>query len=213
MLLQRLAATILAGTVSGTLATRETLRSALRTATDSVHRRLERGLLLSDPRLSKADYRQVLAAYYGFYRPLEARLAWVWPAGLDAARLHKRLWLAQDLQELGLSACGLAALPHGEGMPPLRDESEAMGCLYVLEGACLGGQVLLRSIQPRFDGEGGFRFLEGYGLETGRMWRNFLSCLNDFQNRDERDQQRLIASAVATFETFERWLALRECLR
>ena len=98
-------------------------------------------------------------------------------------------------------------------MPPLRDESEAMGCLYVLEGACLGGQVLLRSIQPRFDGEGGFRFLEGYGLETGRMWRNFLSCLNDFQNRDERDQQRLIASAVATFETFERWLALRECLR
>lgn len=87
-----------------------------------------------------------------------------------------------------------------------RSEAEAMGALYVTEGARLGAAVLRRQvfgplgISPRWGG----RFLAAGG--AGRRWAAFLEALEGRVITD-RDVAEAIAGARAAFEVFRRALA------
>jgi heme oxygenase len=47
--------------------------------------------------------------------------------------------------------------------------------MYVIEGATLGGQVIVRRVNKlmRLPGPHGAGFYAGYGLHNGRMWLSF----------------------------------------
>lgn len=205
-------AVILSGIVTQSSANNP-LRSALRQATAAVHERVEQGALLLAPDLTPAAYRNVLQAYYGFYAPLEARLAPVAATveGLGWSQRVKLPWLEADLCALGCTR--LEALPRYTGLPPVERPEQALGALYVLEGASLGGQVLCRRLSRHPELVGGLRFLRGYGDATGRRWREFLGCLRSQERQPVRVQERLISSAVDTFQGFARWLEQQECLK
>ncbi|RFA27337.1 hypothetical protein CAI21_15010 [Alkalilimnicola ehrlichii] len=192
------------------------LRNELREATADTHRRLERRLLLLAPNLDLPAYKRVLQAYYGFYHPLEQRLTPVANTipGLDWPHRAKTPWLCRDLAVVApeqapvvLAACG-----H---LPTVDHAAQVLGCLYVLEGATLGGQVLCRHVATRtgLSPHRGLAFLHSYGNATGRRWRDFVNCLNAFETSANTERQRLTAAAENTFRTFENWLELRECLR
>ncbi len=187
---------------------------ALREATKEAHERLGRALPLTSPELTLDTYRVVVEAYYGFHAPLEPRLvaAAATSDGAVPIRGREKLWrLRRDLRALGSTDGRIAALPQCSWVPDVSTVQRTLGCLYVIEGATLGGRIVARSVREHL-GLGpstGASFFEGYGPATGAMWRSFLECLNAC----ETSRAEVVEAAVETFGALERWLSGRSVLR
>ncbi len=184
-----------------------TILKRLRSETSERHADLEQKLPLVDPHLSRDGYRAILEGFFGYYVPLEAQLGGsaVW-GGLDfdfSAR-RKVPQLEKDLGVLGRTT---EDLPQCAELPELVTISQVLGCLYVIEGATLGGQIITRHLQANLGitPETGGAFFAGYGVENGARWQAFGAMITaaaaQFGGEDE-----IVASANRTFETLELWL-------
>ncbi len=187
----------------------ESLRFRLRHATDAAHRRLEESLALQDRCRSTEGYAAVIARMWGMYAPLEAELARVdlGALGLDMESRFKAGWLLTDLAALGFSARDIAALPRAARIPVLDDPVDALGVLYVVEGAALGGQVISRQLEARLSvtSQSGGRFFASYGARVGETWRAYLAVL-EATGATPDAAARIEAAALDTFACFEAWL-------
>jgi heme oxygenase len=183
----------------------------LREATRAQHDSLERKLNVLRPDLSRRDYEVLLGRFLGYYCPLEANLRTVVPwetLGFDFDARRKAGLLVRDLHSLGYGESHTRNLPRCADLPELPDLPAAIGCLYVLEGATLGGQVVARHAAPLLglDRSHGCAFFLAYGDEVGRRWRAF----GDFARRHvsgDADARRAARAARETFEKLERWLS------
>lgn len=186
------------------------LLTALRSATTEAHRRLEDTVDIPRVVLDPEGYRRLLAAFFGFYRPLERELAALtgWEScGLDLAGRWKTPWLASDLAALGLEAPALQTLPDCAALPALDGLARGLGCLYVLEGATLGGRQITALMQGSPAPPEARRFFASYGAETGLRWREFLAGLRSFEERSTAPERAdLLAAALDTFHGLQRWL-------
>ena len=171
-----------------------------------MHRRVEASFDLDSRCGSVAAYRALLEDLLSLYRPLERALAGIaWTSsGLDYGSRRKVALLESDLLDLDRTARDLAALPDvaAEWLPTTL--ADGFGTLYVIEGSTLGGRIILQRLRPLIgvgpDWAG--RFFNGYGLQTGAMWRSFVAALNGWPaKRDEVDAAE--RAAVATFANFE----------
>ncbi|WPN54880.1 biliverdin-producing heme oxygenase [Pseudomonas sp. P9_2] len=191
------------------------LLESLRTGTGLLHVALEKRLPFFSERLDAQWYRRLLQAYYGFYQPMEAALynGGLIPDGIDIASRVKTPTLVNDLRALGLDSHTLAALPRCTQLPALDTPAACLGALYVLEGATLGGQVLRREMASRLaiEADNGGAFLDVYGAETGRRWKDFLDYLAH-QPLDASARARAVMGARSTFSGFEQWLERQEVL-
>ncbi len=191
------------------------LLEALRTGTGLLHVALEKRLPFFSEQLDADWYQRLLQAYYGFYRPMEAALfdGGLIPDGFDSALRVKTPTLVNDLHALGLNEMAVGALPRCCELPTLATPAACLGALYVLEGATLGGQVLRREMARRLDldANNGGAFLNVYGAETGRRWKDFLDYLGR-QPLSTAAKQHAVMAACATFSCFEQWLASQEVL-
>jgi heme oxygenase len=185
------------------------LREQLKCQTATLHLRIEAQLGLLESPLSLARYRQVLEAFYGFYAPIEiglSRLAATGPPlGLP---LRARAGLIEsDLLALGLSRRELSELPWCAELPRLSCREHLAGCLYVLEGACLGGQVVAKALEQQLElAKGrGASFFVGDADGTAARWALVLTWLEGLVRVGARTEQ-IVASARATFFTLGRWL-------
>lgn len=173
------------------------------------HVTIERQIDLKRVCGSRTAYAGHLARLYGFYQPLEAAL-WdaeaVRKAGLGNERSKTPL-LLRDLRTLGVD---MRVLPLCRALPP-HDDAQALGCLYVLEGASLGGQVITRLVQERLGigPDDGGAFFYGYGGETAAMWESFRASLEGYAQNPER-QEAIIGSARATFDSLGSWLGVEK---
>ena len=181
--------------------------AVLRDRTRTEHQAIEQTLGLMSDTLTGAEYRRALERFHGFWRPLEARLRQV-PAldatGIDLAAREKAPLLVLDLRALGVEVPLGARLC--EDLPSLDSVAAALGCLYVTEGASLGGQVVSRHLRARLDitpATGG-RFFHGYGELTGEMWRAFGAVVSAFPLTAET-QAEMVESAIATFRLLREW--------
>jgi len=96
--------------------------------------------------------------------------------------------------------------PVSEELPAIQTVEQAIGALYVLEGATLGGksisQLLLKTgIGLQIEN---LSFFNAYGKETGPMWMQFLSYLNHYTT--EAKQATIIQTANETFLKFKLWI-------
>lgn len=187
------------------------LRETLRAATRLQHERIEQRLAIADRVRCKPAYVRLLERNYGIYAPLETRIGHFTREfalrGLNLSSRHKTPWIESDLRVLRFTTENIRAIPLCVDLPNLPNLSCALGCLYVLEGATLGGQVLLRCFKEAFglDAGSGARFFSGYGRRTGMMWKSFVAFVNAQESTD-LDTGEVIASARATFECFEGWM-------
>jgi heme oxygenase (biliverdin-IX-beta and delta-forming) len=192
-----------------------TLRRGLQLATRQAHIRIEQRMPFAAPHFDVASYRQLLAAFHGFYRPLEQRLA-ASARCLTALQWDQRVklpLLTMDLLALGMTCGDIEALPICDRLPAVETPSRALGCLYVVEGSTLGGQVVQRLL---FDSLGAavadaLAFFRSYGTEVGTRWRGFLVCLEALKDDKEAEEAKL--TAVDTFRALENWLDERGVLR
>ncbi|WP_439864102.1 biliverdin-producing heme oxygenase [Pseudomonas antarctica] len=191
------------------------LLEALRTGTGLLHVALEKRLPFFSERLDTLWYQRLLQAYYGFYGPMEAALydSGLIPDGFDQVLRVKTPTLVNDLYALGLDDDAIGALPVCATLPNFDTPAACLGALYVLEGATLGGQVLRREMAQRLnvDADNGGAFLNVYGAETGRRWKDFLDYLGSLP-LDAPAKQRAVEAACSTFSGFEHWLERREVL-
>jgi len=181
----------------------------LRTETRPQHDAIETALDLTSKTLTLDDYRRTLERFYGFYLPLEAGLAkiggWM-ERGLDLTERQKTRHLQIDLRALGVS--DLNTLPVCTDLPPHGTVAAAFGCLYVLEGATLGGQLIIPLLRNRLGitPETGGRFFHAYGDRTGAMWQSFRAALTASVVKP-CDEDEVVAAAKDTFLTLQHWIS------
>jgi heme oxygenase (biliverdin-IX-beta and delta-forming) len=191
-----------------------TILMHLKHATRNNHARLEQHPLLHrlrDPQLSLDEYGTILRILYGFYAPVEARLGRIadWTQrGLALEERRKSPLLRHDLRALNQRT--LAPTQWCNSLPELKSVPFAIGCLYVLEGATLGGQIIARDVQRHLGLHAmrGTAFFSGYGPATGAMWRTFGQFVAEYA-APLPDDAAIIAGANATFVAFEHWLNAR----
>ena len=187
-----------------------TIRELLKVGTQAHHARAEASLPLMDEGLTVDRYRQMLARLLGFYAPLERRLAGAdWSRiGLDPARRRKSPLLVADLRALALTDAQITALPRCEELPEARSLSDALGCLYVLEGATLGGQLVRRHVAARLGigPQNGCAFFAAYGDAVGPMWREYQQRLATLVDGGEAAADAVVDAARRTFDALTHWL-------
>ena len=187
------------------------LRQRLKRETAAVHQHLEAQLGLLDPGLDVPRYLRVLGTFYGFYVPVEIDLTRLAAAASTLGfPLRPRAGLIErDLLALGRAPADLSALPLCGDRPQLCCVEDLAGCLYVLEGACLGGQVVSAVLHRRLglSKESGAAFFAGDGKETLPRWTAVVAWLDGLP-RNGASSARIISTATATFDAFARWAAV-----
>lgn len=182
------------------------LLNSLRSATAHCHQALESEMNLLERLRKTESRRETLIRFHGLYAPLEERLG----SACDWARYEwdfegrrKLGWLAQDLREAGVGRPEDCV--RCERLPALIDFESAVGCLYVLEGSTLGGQMITRMLlNPNAGPPVRMRFFQAYGSETPQRWREFCLWAEHHGSR-EFSHERAASAAVDTFDAFSRW--------
>lgn len=178
----------------------------MRSATDIAHRRLEQGLDLLTPPLSRARFLVTLARFWGFHAVWEPALRKRRDLiGLMAERYRIDL-LVRDLMALGLSHEMIDALPRCEAAAELCTSTErALGSLYVLEGSTLGAQLITRALlDAPWLPPSGLSYFNPYGPRTGAMWREIRAALN--ASSSPVADPLVVRGARATFAQLHDWL-------
>lgn len=189
------------------------LLERLRERTEPLHRRLEAESQLLSPGADERTYARYLTKLWGFHAPVERDLAKIKKlarVGLPLDERRKCPALAADLQALGHSRAGVLSLPRCAFSPRLVDVPSALGCMYVLEGATLGGQVVFHELSRTLPDtmQTASRYLRIYGSETGARWRQFTAGLGRFSGTP-REEARVLDTACDTFAAVRRWFAER----
>ncbi len=183
--------------------------TTLRRETHALHVHLETLLGLPTAIHTVDQYRSVLQQFYGFYRPMEYRIAQIgtWRAiGLDCAQRRKLPFLAADLAQLGVSLRQRHALPRA-ALLPFSSRGAAFGAFYVLEGATLGGQRIAPVLASLDAGIArSTAFFANYGERTGVMWHEFRGALSGFAAAQPDAAEAIIQGARATFLAFAAWI-------
>jgi heme oxygenase len=175
----------------------------LREETRTQHEALDDALELTSHEWTVGDYTRLLERFHGLHAPLEEALGQRDDLGLDFESRRKLPALERDLRALG----GEAVPPRADGLPRLDSRAAALGCLYVLEGSTLGGQILARHFADALGltPERGLSYHSGYGAETGQRWKEVQQLLRDGL-RDPAQQGVAVKAARETFDAFHRWL-------
>jgi heme oxygenase len=180
----------------------------LNSSTASLHAQIEQVI---DPlrRIdSLEEYASLLVRNWGIYRPLEARLGQMdWKAaGIDFSARQKCRLLEKDLSALRIST---ADIETTSDLPLLPSINAGLGCLYVLEGATLGGQIISKHLHEKLSihPDNGGAFYGGYGSKTGEMWTSFKKASTAYC-MDEKCMSQAEQGAVETFQKFIHWFSV-----
>ncbi len=180
--------------------------SSLRRETRQAHERIDIDIRRGDWLRSPSAYAAFLERNLRFQRIVEAAVAPVALRleGLGYADRRRTPLLENDLAALA----GAGVLPEPEEQPSVptpellvNGPGEAFGCLYVIEGAMLGGTVLARWIESRLGYDRGFGASSFAARHGGpmRRWRAFGALVEARVASVPGDRVPMIAAAQTTF--------------
>ncbi len=186
-------------------------------ATHLAHRRLEPQVDIYRPNFDIHDYRRLLQVFWGFYQPLERKLAvltdHIFPT-LYSRERYKAPYLEQDLLSLGMTETDIAVLPLCGRLPALPTLPQAFGVLYVIDGAVLGRRIAtthvtdILGISPSQGGSFFSSLSSSYNVPINSSWQEFIAMTATMESTEHQDL--VIQSAVDTFECLETWLDHRK---
>ena len=115
---------------------------------------------------------------------------------------EKISWLESDLSYLSIGS-----LERASARADIPSAAAAFGAIYVIEGATLGGQVIMRQVIPGlgFDQPAGCRYFQGYGEKTGEKWKATREAITRFYESVDQGAEvapTMVSSALATFKLF-----------
>lgn len=173
----------------------------LRAATRDVHARAEERLDVLHRCRDRHAYVQLIQGLHSVYAPLEDAVQ-ACPATVatvpDWAERRKTPWLDEDLAALGVAPAPPSAAPA------VRRAEDVVGTVYVMEGATLGGAVVLRSLTA-LPVPPPHRFFTAYAVRRQEMWRSFRQHVARLEVT-ALDRGIVVDAATRTFEA-----VLRSC--
>lgn len=181
----------------------------LREKTGESHTRLEDNFYsraILSPAVKLSDYQTYIAKLYGVIQSCEVdifpKIASVLP---DLSERYKSELIVKDLVGTGISRGKIVKFPIHKFLASTT--AEALGVMYVLEGSTLGGKILYKHMNHELglSHENGASYFWGYGEKTGILWKNFISTLAGYAV-GENCEEEIIASAIQTFTTIDKWL-------
>lgn len=189
---------------------------SLRARTAALHEATEqlplmRRLLAAD--VDSATYRHYLEALAGPYRWLEPALYQACsPRTLERLGVRPKLpALERDLAALG----GEPATVPVVAVPIIATEGQALGGLYVLEGATLGGRVISARLRGHLGAAAqrlSFAFLGNDGDPSpAEHWRHFGRALDAEVSERGHDPERVLSAALAVFAFVHQALERQGC--
>jgi heme oxygenase len=186
------------------------IMAVLKSSTAERHAEIEQLMPFFKETFSLQDYIRTLGIFLGFFEPLERRLASVvgWRSvGIDLKRRRRAYRLRDDLIVLGVSEEQIAHIPRCHHLPDLANRYNGLGCLYVLEGSTLGGQLIARELERRFGIAefSGSSFFHSHGSNVGEAWKEFCSAARTYGN-DPIKEHAAVKSAQETFACFDTWI-------
>lgn len=182
----------------------------LKHETALAHAQIEQQVDLFSRITSRAAYIGLLQRCWGFYVPVERALKQFadWQAyDFNIAARMKAAHIERDLRVLGMPAARITTLPQCTGVPRLDTFPAAVGCLYVLEGATLGGQIITQQVRQTLGltPAAGCTFFNSYGTAIGPMWQAFRALA--VRVATPANEALIVGAAQRTFAAFSLWLA------
>jgi heme oxygenase len=178
------------------------LSAELRFAVADLHEALEALVGDAGAAWTLADYTAWLRMFHDILGPFEqdcARHHAFAGIGVELAKRRRLPLVRRDLLRLGARPA-----PTPPAAPVYTGFAEALGALYVVEGATLGGRMILSKLSPQLReviGEA-TAFLAGYGAETGGLWNDLKAALDRYGAEHPDERPRVVAGARRMFERF-----------
>lgn len=187
------------------------LTDRLKKETQPSHIELEK---ITIPLIKNANttqaYGQLLQLFYGYFKPLEDRIDSYFNSNIipDYNERRKAFVILDDLHHIGLHEVKLTV---SDNLPSVKNMSQALGALYVLEGSTLGGTIISKMIVKNLQLESfdGVKFFSGYGKETIAKWEAFKHYTNTY-TASKQEEDIVISSATETFNKFKSWVELNK---
>jgi heme oxygenase len=189
----------------------QNMSDQLRLGTTRLHKQAEELLALPGAIRDRHDYGSWLARFYGLYEPLEHGLTAFSEWGTFGIPLptpsHSAL-LARDIMTLGADPDKIPRAAFAI-LPELPTFAHALGALYVLEGATLGGKIILRDLRVRIGDpiDQASLFFGGRRDAAGPMWLCFRTALDGFGRAQPQSRDDVVAGAVSCFQAILSWFA------
>ena len=156
---------------------------------------------MPDSVATSGDYVLLLTRMLAFHRAADTSLrdprwarSWT-EIGIELVAHERAGLIERDLLDL-------RAAPQSVTTPPLELESfaEALGCLYVVEGSSLGGQLIAPSI-VRVLGSVPTAYYSGTGRQHPAPWRSLQAALSKYSELHS-DHDGVVDGAIKTFTFF-----------
>lgn len=190
----------------------ETLKKRTRYAHDEIERNKAIKSLFGK-QFTTDDYFNLLSGFYGYYQPLEHAIEdslQVFSV-LDFDYVNKSKLILKDLKNLHKKN------PDDENWYPdialtnfkISCIEELVGRIYVIEGACMGGQLISKHLKQKF-GEHVSEALSFYAYpNTGVMkhWQRVKNCIDGIAENKDFNTDVAVNAAINTFEGLNLWLA------
>lgn len=180
------------------------LHTLIKSTTEVQHLRLEQLMHVQEimnGSLNPDQYRKILQTNYIVHLRFEERIhSFLSDAVAAKIRVPERAKLKaleKDMEEAGLSKeCSAGAIEN----QTIKDEASALGAMYVLEGATLGGSVIVRKLKdnPRLMPLNlNYHYYQVYGKELGSYWNTFIETLNAIP---EKNWNNAVQAATMLFD-------------
>jgi heme oxygenase len=162
-----------------------TLQEKLKAQTQVLHNELEQQMFVQhimQKTLNIEQYKKLLACNYLVHNLYEEeifnKLTTEIALSIDVEKRTKLTSLIKDLHEAKISEQALEQINIDN--IEFVNEYTALGSMYVLEGATLGGSVIIKQLRlnSNFDSLFKFNYYGIYGKDLITNWQQFLSQLN-----------------------------------
>lgn len=181
----------------------------LKNETRSIHERLHghtsfKSLINKD--ITRLGYARLLERLFGYHLGLERAFARHTITQADTKRLTRP---RSDSLRLDLAVMGQtqAEIDQVAFMPPpdfIVSDAALLCCLYVREGAMIGGRSLARNLNHLCKAtDNGRSFFQGEPNDP-KIRKSLCLALNQVESRSDQDQ--IIDAVLGTFSLFETWM-------
>lgn len=167
-----------------------TISEYLKTQTKTLHDQTEKKFQshqIFEKTFSLEQYKKLLLGNYFLIKNMEDQVFSTFSNKLSQElNLNERRKLSaieKDIQNLQL------AQKTSENSIKVKNQEEAFGMLYVMEGSTLGGNVIAKQLSRNSEFQNvSYHYFGIYGEETGAKWNNFKSILDREISEDQFEQ-------------------------
>lgn len=157
--------------------------------------------------LTPEEYKKLIKVHYLVHRSLEEQLEMLnvqqhFPE-VHFEERKKMPLIRKDMDDLGVDEVEMVKYKVAGDLPDPQEPYGLLGLMYVMEGATLGGMVIVKSLKKndQLKGIDQFHYFGCYGGETGKKWKSFLEILQGEGNKPAAKEQ-VVSAAKQTYQFF-----------